>query len=97
MHTITCENIDLRLRDGWKLVDVREPYEYEQGHIKGAVNKPLSEFRTILKDCCDDPDAKIMVYCRTGARSGMAAQILQMNGFDVENIGGIIHYPKCLI
>jgi rhodanese-related sulfurtransferase len=65
-----------------QIVDVREPGEYASGHIKGAVNIPLSTF---------NPDRltrsrPVVVYCLSGMRSARALQRLQAAGFpDVKN------------
>ncbi len=77
--------------NGARLVDVRTPEEYAQGHIYGSVNVPLDTLpggAAIL-----GKSDKIYVYCRSGARSGRAAAVLRGSGFtDVTNIGGIIDY-----
>ena len=77
--------------NGARLVDVRTPEEYAQGHIYGSVNVPLDTLpggAAIL-----GKSDKIYVYCRSGARSGRAAAILGRNGYtDVTNIGGIMDY-----
>lgn len=77
--------------NGARLVDVRTPEEYAQGHINGSVNVPLDTLpggAAIL-----GKSDKIYVYCRSGARSGRAAAVLRGSGFtDVTNIGGIMDY-----
>lgn len=73
------------------LVDVREPDEYRSGHIKGAVNAPLSALDSFSGKW--DKDTKLYVYCLSGARSGRAVKFLESSGFkDVRNIGGINSY-----
>lgn len=69
------------------IVDVREIREYENGHIKGAVNIPLSELRTRYNEIPNDK--KVYLHCRTGQRSYNAIMALQNLGFDnVINITG---------
>jgi rhodanese-related sulfurtransferase len=70
------------------LIDVRSPSEYAEGHIAGAKNYPLQELQQHLSKI---PHGKpIMLYCRSGNRSGMATQQLQSAGYEeVYNIGGI--------
>lgn len=73
------------------LIDVREPAEYESGHLPGAVNIPrgVLEFQVEAHPavaCATDPalavrDRDIVVYCRTGGRSALAALNLQLLGF----------------
>ncbi len=61
------------------LVDVREPNEYAEGHIPGAVNIPI---RTLAKNLDKLPkDKPVVVYCRTGHRAGMATAALQLLGY----------------
>lgn len=71
------------------LLDVRLPYEYEKGHLKGSINIPLSQLDRAEKQIVDK-DRKLFVYCRTGARSAQACAILMKLGYsDPINIGGI--------
>lgn len=71
------------------LLDVRLPYEYEKGHLKGSINIPLSQLERAEKQI-GDKDRKLFVYCRTGARSAQACAMLMKMGFsDPINIGGI--------
>jgi phage shock protein E len=71
------------------IVDVRSPMEFAQEHIPNAINIPVDqipyktdEFKNFRKP--------VVVYCRSGARSGMALGILQQNGItNVYNGGGI--------
>ena len=69
-------------------VDVRTPEEYAGGHVPGAVNIPLDQVQNRLDEFKDMPQP-IVAYCRSGARSGMAASILKQNGIEVVNGGGI--------
>lgn len=70
------------------LIDVRSPAEYAEGHITGAKNFPLPDLAQQLSKI---PQNKpVMLYCRSGSRSGMALQQLQHAGYEnVYNIGGI--------
>lgn len=69
------------------IVDVREPYEYEKGHLKGAINIPLSQFRDRLEEI--PSNQPVYLHCRTGQRSYNAAMILLNSGYqDVYNITG---------
>lgn len=70
------------------IVDVREPAEYAEGHIKGAINVPrgVLEFRADptypgnIPSLCDK-SASITLYCKSGARSALAAQTLKVLGY----------------
>ncbi|MGL4496991.1 MAG: rhodanese-like domain-containing protein [Beijerinckiaceae bacterium] len=60
------------------IIDVREPGEFKQGHIPGAINLPLSRF-----DKAQIPrDRPVALICLSGARSGAALRELQQSGFD---------------
>ena len=58
------------------LVDVREANEVAQGKIKGGKHIPLSNFRQRMGELEEDKDKKIIIYCRSGNRSGQASEIL---------------------
>ena len=69
------------------LLDVREEYEYQDGHIKGAVNLPLREILGKKDSLPKDKD--IYVYCRSGHRSADAVNFLKSLGFEkVHNVEG---------
>ncbi len=76
-----------KIQQGAMVVDVRTPQEFASGHLDQAVNFPLSEldkhFATI------DKDQPIVVYCRSGNRSGIAYDYLSEQGFtQIHNGGG---------
>lgn len=72
---------------GAAILDVRERGEYEAGHIRGAVNVPLSELRDRLGEL--PKDRPLYLHCRSGQRSYYACRILAARGFrDVYNIAG---------
>jgi rhodanese-related sulfurtransferase len=69
------------------LLDVREPSEYEQGHIPNAVNIPLGQLRNRFEEI--PRDKEIIVNCQVGLRSYIGVRILMQNGFDnVRNLSG---------
>ncbi|WP_020588541.1 rhodanese-like domain-containing protein [Desulfobacter curvatus] len=69
------------------ILDVRQPSEYEQKHIPGAVLIPLSELSDRLGEL--DPEKPTLVYCAIGGRSRVAAQMLAGKGFKkVINVSG---------
>lgn len=74
------------------LIDVREPEEWEEGVVKSAYLLPLSNLRgdrELWNDFLQKhPNQEIILYCRSGNRSGIAAGILAEEGFDVANAGG---------
>ncbi|KUO67594.1 MAG: CoA-disulfide reductase [Clostridia bacterium BRH_c25] len=69
------------------LLDVREPSEYEEGHIPNAVNIPLGQIRSRLNEL--PKDKEIIVNCQVGLRSYIGVRMLMQNGFDkVRNLSG---------
>ena len=70
------------------LIDVREEYEFNEGHIPGAVNIPVGNINSIEYD----KDKIIIVYCRSGTRSRDAANKLSNIGYTVKDMGGIISW-----
>ena len=71
------------------IVDVRSPWEFEMQHIPGAKNIPLEEVMYKVKEF-KELQSPIVLYCRSGNRSGMAASILKQNGItEVYNGGGL--------
>ncbi len=69
------------------ILDVRQPNEYASGHIPGARSIPLPELTEQMQQI--DPDKPIVVYCASGGRGRMAAQLLLGQGFtDIINVAG---------
>ena len=68
-------------------LDVREPGEYQRGHVAGAVNIPQAELVSRLDEL--PREQPILIICQTGSRSRRAAQFLMQIGFtDVANVLG---------
>ncbi len=82
----------LQTERGVQLVDVRSREEYAQGHLPGAKLVPLGELESRFRKL--HPDAPVIIYCLSGARSARAARFLAGHGFaDVRNMrGGIRHW-----
>jgi rhodanese-related sulfurtransferase len=69
------------------VVDVREPWEYRQGHVPGAVLIPLGQLSSRLNEL--DPERPVAVICASGSRSQSAAALLGQKGFKtVYNVSG---------
>ena len=80
-------NIESLVKNKEFLLDVREEYEYQDGHIKGAINLPLREI--LEKKDTLPKDKDIYVYCRSGHRSADAVNFLKSLGFEkVHNVDG---------
>ena len=74
------------ISEGAFLVDVRTPGEFADGHVKGSVNIPLDN---ITKEITKFKDKKnIIVFCRSGNRSGMAKSLLEQQGITNVVSGG---------
>lgn len=70
------------------LIDVREPAEYQDSHIPGAVSIPLSEFEETVEEL---PDKTLVIYCRTGSRSraaALAADFFNETGKEILHLSG---------
>ena len=75
------------------LLDVREPAEYREGHIAGALLIPLGELPTCLAEL--PRDREILCVCASGSRSGHAARLLASQGLQVVNLhGGMIGWLR---
>jgi len=64
------------------IIDVREPKEFESGHVKGAINIPPARLLAGAKELKDTPkDTELILYCKTGSRSNVSMQFLKLQGF----------------
>lgn len=71
-------------------VDVRTAEEFAAGHVRGAIHIPYTEMQARHGELAQFADDEIVVYCRTGRRSGIAQEILHAEGFEnVTNGGGL--------
>ena len=72
------------LAQGAVVLDVREPAEFDMGHLPGAVNVPrgVLEFRVGDHPALTNPQADILLYCKNGGRSTLAAYTLKRMGFE---------------
>lgn len=76
------------------ILDVRSREEYDQGHIPGAILIPDTEIEAKAADLLPDKDQLILVYCRSGRRSKLAAQSLADLGYtNIREFGGILDWP----
>ncbi len=69
-----------------QLIDVREPDEYEEARVPGAVSMPLMTIPERLGDV--DGDASVYLICAVGGRSYNAAEYLRAYGYDAINVAG---------
>ncbi|MNE77369.1 putative adenylyltransferase/sulfurtransferase MoeZ [compost metagenome] len=92
---ITAEELEQQLKQGKSinLVDVREPDEWQAGHIKEARSIPLSELQERMSELSQG-DKELVLICRSGGRSGKACDFLQSQGYKVVNVaGGMLAWP----
>lgn len=67
--------------EAFVVLDVRSEKEFNQGHIKGAVNVSHDDVENKLASLSKYKDATVIVHCRSGRRAGVAEEILAKNGF----------------
>lgn len=76
------------------ILDVRTKQEYKEGHILKSILVPVDDINTRIEDVVSDKDKEIIVYCRSGNRSKVAANTLLKMGYKkVYDLGGIINWP----
>ena len=81
------------LPDGLTLLDVREPHEWDQGHIDGALHIPMMSVPAEL--AAIPSDGQVVVVCAVGARSARVAAFLQQQGVDAVNLaGGMVAWAR---
>ncbi|MFC1974805.1 rhodanese-like domain-containing protein [Chloroflexota bacterium] len=92
VDTATVEQV--RNRDDVTLIDVREDWEYAEGHIPGAVLIPLGQIPDRLDEI--PQDKTVIAVCRSGNRSNQATNLLRQQGFDnIHNMqGGMIAWSQ---
>ena len=80
--------------EGYIILDVRAQEEYDEGHIPGAILIPHTEIEARAEEVLTDKDQLILVYCRSGRRSKIAAEALLELGYtNIKEFGGIIDWP----
>ena len=80
--------------EGYVILDVREQDEYDAGHISGAILIPYTQIEAKANEMLPDKDQLILVYCRSGRRSKIAAEALAELGYtNIKEFGGILDWP----
>lgn len=85
VNPVDADGAEVLLQQGGVIVlDVREPAEFDMGHLPGSVNVPrgLLEFMVGNNPVLSNPDATILLYCKNGGRSTLAAHTLKQMGFN---------------
>ena len=81
-------------QEGYIILDTRTQEEYDEGHIPGAILIPHDEILEKAECVLTDKDQVILVYCRSGRRSKLAAQDLVKLGYtNIKEFGSIIDWP----
>ena len=90
---VTPRAAEALVREGARMVDVREADELENdGRIAGALHIPLG---TLSERAAELADEQLVIVCRSGARSAMAADALRASGFEAYNVdGGILRWER---
>ena len=78
---------ELRESEPAVFVDVRDRNEWDEGHIPGAVHVPRGNLESRIEGAVPDRDARLVVYCASGARSAFAAKALEELGY--ENVASL--------
>ncbi|MCO4769834.1 MAG: rhodanese-like domain-containing protein [Deltaproteobacteria bacterium] len=87
------EAVKAALAKGAPIVDVRSRHEFAGRHIPGAVNIPHDQIAARTGEV-GPKNRPVVLYCRSGARSGMAARVLRSAGFsEVIDVGSIGKFP----
>ncbi len=79
-----------------KLIDVREPNEWDEAHLEGATHLPQGELLDRISEVVPDRSDRIVLYCRTDNRSSRAADALKDLGYDNVSVmrGGIVGWQE---
>ena len=86
MREIDIDQAAAELEKGATFIDVREPAEYADGHLPGAVNIPMGQLPGRTDEL--DKNSTVHVVCASGNRSGAMTDFLTGSGFDAVNVAG---------
>jgi rhodanese-related sulfurtransferase len=90
LPTVAISGVPDPLPDGLHVLDVREPVEWQHGHIEGAQHIPLMDLPARLDEV---PEQQTLVVCKVGGRSAQAVTYLNAQGRDAVNLdGGMIDW-----
>ena len=86
MRETDIDGLRAALEEGATLIDVREPMEYAEAHVPGAVLIPMGQLASRLAEV--PADGPVYVICRSGNRSGQMGPLLDAHGYDSINVLG---------
>lgn len=90
---VSRDEVQKLVDDGAQLIDVRADHEWEMGRIEGATHLPLAELAERAGEI--DKDRPVVLYCRGGNRSTMAAEALVAEGYDAAKLSeGIVGWAE---
>ncbi|WP_232695489.1 rhodanese-like domain-containing protein [Brevibacillus daliensis] len=81
LNTVSAEEFKEKMSQRGKvvLIDVRQPDEYKSGYIAPAINIPVGQIQSRLNEI--NKNKEVLLYCKSGMRSKLAAKILKKNGY----------------
>ena len=82
---VPVESVPYPLPDGLAVLDVREDFEWDAGHVDGSIHIPMMELPGRLGEL---PDGQTLVVCKVGSRSAQVVGWLAGQGYDVVNLAG---------
>lgn len=83
---VSINDLTDALSEGAYLIDVREDWEYQDGHVPNAIHMPLASVPENLEQL--PRDKKIWIICQSGGRSMTAANFLEAQGLDAVSVAG---------
>ena len=83
--TVEIDGVPDPLPEGLAVLDVREDFEWEAGHVEGALHIPMMQ---LLERLGELPDGQTLVVCKVGSRSAQVTGYLAQQGYDVVNLAG---------
>jgi rhodanese-related sulfurtransferase len=90
INKVTCDKMKELVGDGALLIDAREIDEYNEGHLDKAINISYTVIKNEISKYATDKNTKIVVYCKSGARSNKAANYLKELGYtNIYDLGSI--------
>mgnify|MGYP001039796103 CR=1 FL=1 len=99
MEDITVTELQEKIENSEKvqLLDVRQPHEREEFNIGGEFI-PLGELTNRMADMPFDKEKEVIIYCRSGNRSGVAKELMEKQGFEKARnlLGGMLAWSKLM-
>jgi rhodanese-related sulfurtransferase len=84
--TVAVDQLPTPLPEGITVLDVREPVEWQHGHVEGSLHVPMMELPARVGEL--PADGRVLVVCKVGGRSAQVVQYLQAQGIDAVNLAG---------